>query len=112
MPIEITIWKTPKKDGETCAIFNPFWWRNGDLMRDPRFRVIDPDYFYSIGCLSVKEMRELQDLYRPRTTGLDHWETPSDRLDKELQGAENEGRWWVVSVYEWENWESWDFEFD
>jgi hypothetical protein len=73
------------------------------FMKDPRFRIIDPAYFYAVACLSVDEMRELQSQYRPRAEGLDHWKDGSDRLDSELQGGENSGRWWLVSVYEWES---------
>jgi hypothetical protein len=54
-------------------------------MKDPRFRVTDPIYFYSVAFLDLEEMRE------------------SDRLDNELGNRENGGHWWVVSVYEWES---------
>jgi hypothetical protein len=104
MPINVTIRAAPLKDGDSCPVFNPaVWWRGWDLMEDPRFRVTDPTYFYSVACLRVDEMRELQERFRPRAEGLDHWKRDSDRLDRELQGAENYGRWWVVSVYEWES---------
>ena len=104
MPIRVTIRAVPKEDGETCSVFNPaIWWPGWDLMKDVRFRVVDPVYFYSVACLSVDEMRELQDQYRPRAEGLDHWKIGSDRLDSELRRAENRGRWWLVSVYEWES---------
>ncbi len=103
MPIEVSLRAVPKGDGDPCPAFNTaVWWRGGDLMKDPRFRVTDPVYFYS-ACLSVDEMRELQEGFRPRAEGLDHWKRDSDRLDRELQSAENYGRWWVVSIYEWES---------
>ena len=100
----MTIRAAPKEDGDSCIVISSaVWWWGWDLMEDPRFRVIDPVYFYSVACLSVKEMCELQERFRPRAEGLDHWKRDSDRLDRELQGAENYGRWWVVSVYEWES---------
>jgi hypothetical protein len=104
MPIWVNIRAAPQQDGESCSFFNPaVWWWGWDLMRDPRFRVIDPFYFHSVACLGLKEMRELQERFRPRAEGLDHWKRDSDRLDEELANPENSGRWWVVSVYEWES---------
>jgi hypothetical protein len=72
-------------------------------MKDPRFRVTDPIYFYSVAFLDLEEMRELQGRFRSRAEGLDHWKRESDRLDNELGNRENGGHWWVVSVYEWES---------
>lgn len=104
MPIWVAIRAAPKEDGDSCVVFNPaVWWRGSDLMEDPRFRITDPAYFYSIACLDLKEMRDLQNRFRPRAEGLDHWKRDSDRLDKELGDPENTGRWWLVSVYEWES---------
>jgi|SRR5581483_19026 len=104
MPIRVTIRAAAMEDREPCAVFCPaIWWPGWDLMKDPRFRVIDPAYFYSVACLSVKEMRELQDRYRPRAEGLEHWKRDCDRLDRELEGADNYHRWWLVAVYEWES---------
>lgn len=104
MPIAVTIRAVPMKDGDSCPVFNPaIWWQGWDLMKDPRFRVIDPACYYSVGCLDVEDMRELQERYRPPAAGLDHWQRDSDRLDNELRGAARYGRWWVVTVYEWES---------
>ena len=103
MGIEVVIRAAPKEDGDPCLVFDPvYWWRGRDLMGDSRFRVIDPAYFYSIACLSGKEMIELQERFRPRAEGLDHWKLDSDRLDSELGNPRNNGRWWVVSVFEWD----------
>jgi hypothetical protein len=99
MPMWVNIRAAPQKDGEPCPFFNPaVWWRGLNLMGDPRFRVIEPDYF--VACLSVKEMRELQERFRPRASGVDHWDRDVERLDKELR---KDGRWWVVSIYEWDS---------
>lgn len=48
-------------------------------------------------------MREFQDRFRSRAKGIDHWERDSDQPDNLLADPENEGRWWVVTVYEWES---------
>ena len=104
MPIWVSLHGAPKEDGDSCPVFNPaVWWPGWELIKDARFRVTDSAYFYSVACLSVDEMGELQDRYRHRAEGLDHWKRDSDRLDRELAGAENYGRYWVVSVYEWES---------
>ena len=72
-------------------------------MRDPRFRILDPAYWHSIACLDQTDMRQLQNHFRPRAEGIAHWRRDSDRLDSLLADPQNGGRWWVVSVYEWES---------
>lgn len=48
-------------------------------------------------------MCALQHRFRTRAKGLDHWQRDSDPLDSLLAGPRNRGRWWVVTVYEWES---------
>ena len=104
MPIWVSVRAAPKEDGDACPVFNPaVWWKAKDLMEDPRFRVTDRIYWYSIACLDQKDMRELQERFRPRAQSIDHWRRDSDRLDALLADRENSGRWWVVTVYEWES---------
>ena len=104
MPIWVSIRAAPKEERDPCPVFVPaVWWQGCDLMKDPRFRIINRACFFSVACLSVEEMCDLQERFRLRAKGLDHWERDSNRLDRELAKQENNGRWWVVSVYEWES---------
>jgi len=101
--IRVTIRGAPREDGDPCPVFQPAWWHPYDLVKDSRFRVVDPVYYYSVASLNRQEMRELQERFRPHTERVDHWKRDSDQLDRNLTDHANNERWWLVSVYEWES---------
>ena len=104
MPLWVGIREVPTTDGDRCSVFNPaVWWKAEDLMKDPRFRVTDSSFWYSIGCLSTDELRTLQKQFRRVASITEHWTRDSDRLDVLLADPDKSGRWWVVTVYEWES---------
>lgn len=102
--MRVTIRGAPREDGDTCPVFQPAsWWDPYDLMKDSRFRITDRGYHYSVACLNREEMSELQEKFRPRAEGIDHWKRDSDLLDANLTGHANNDRWWLVTLYEWDS---------
>jgi hypothetical protein len=100
MPLAVTIREAAQDNGERCAFFDTaFWWDPAALMKDPRFRVLDRACYYGVASFMTKEMKELQNRFRPAAEHLQKRE--SDRLDLNLD--EDGDRWWVVTVYEWES---------
>ena len=103
MAIDVSIRGVPQKDGEACPVFySVSWWDYRPLMKDGRFRVTDTTYYFAVGCLEPKEVRELQDRYRSEVGHIDHLKRESDRLDSYLSDKTGNFRWWVVSVFEWD----------
>lgn len=104
MPLWVSIRGAPIIDRDECPVFNPaVWWKAEDLLGDGRFRVLDPIFHHSVASLTREEMRDLQERFRPLAEGVAHWKRDSDRLDSSLRDRETSGRFWVVSVYEWQS---------
>jgi hypothetical protein len=110
MPLWVSIRSVPREDGEACIVINPvIWWDPWELSHDPRFRVINPNYLCAVACVNTKEMREMRDHYRHKCAGSERCLAEASRLDEALHSPlesrpwDDEYRWFVITVYEWES---------
>lgn len=104
MPLWVGIRGAPVNDGDACPVFNPaVWWKASILTEDVRFRVVNAQYFYSVACLGREDICTLQERFRPYAELVENWKLESDRLNACLADDQHSGRWWVVTIYEWES---------
>jgi hypothetical protein len=92
MPLWVGIRAAPMEDGDSCPVFNPaVWWQPDHFWRDAPFRGIDPVFYYSIACLDLKEIRDLQVRFHRFAEITDNWKRESDRLDAFLDDPRMSG---------------------